>query len=321
MLRLLFLAFRVLTVLAEDSIIIPATITAGVEFPVSIIFDFSQPGPAYRPWKNWRLYLGDDKEYGHLYPICKFDAFPLPSLGLGDGAAEDRCIDVEPLGQSWYLGSDHIPLNVTSANVIIPKDAGPDGNTYQVQMHTTNDTFLPAGLGWSEHFELDGSDVKAWSPQEQMGPESIWDAIPCSAMQCNRKCKERWFATSTGLGWTNQDYCECVAGCSGVVTENPYYGGGDGCGWEWRWMKSTSIPFSDTATEETTTTDTAQSRGRSSIRTSSEIPSRPTTAITPGPASVVMTTAIPPSSMSEGTRLGAASAIPPVALAILLFLT
>jgi hypothetical protein len=50
----------------------PATVTAGVEFPMSIAFDFDQGEYSIdKQWQNYRVYLSDDEGYyGINWPMC-----------------------------------------------------------------------------------------------------------------------------------------------------------------------------------------------------------------------------------------------------------
>ncbi|ORY13619.1 hypothetical protein BCR34DRAFT_262121 [Clohesyomyces aquaticus] len=204
--------------------------------------------------------------------------------------------------ETGFLG-DRLPLNTTLTNLTIPLESGPNASDYQLYIDGLNGR-SGSLFGPSDDFSLEGSDVSSWSPVELHGALGIYDAMPCSAMQCNRSCKERWVATATRKDgwWSNQEYCECIVECPGVTTENPYYGGGDGCGWEWRIMKeSMSVDSAGVVTGTITSAGNMQT-GATEERSG-------TVTMAPAPALTRTTAAGAPSSTSAGLRLGAASVL------------
>lgn len=67
------LALCIPVVDAIKTVSAPATVTAGVEFPVSIAFDFDEGEYSIdRQWQSYRLYLSNSEAYyGINWPMCK----------------------------------------------------------------------------------------------------------------------------------------------------------------------------------------------------------------------------------------------------------
>lgn len=70
----------------------PATVTAGVEFAVSITFDFDQGEYSVdRQWENYRIYLSDSEGYyGINWPMCtcsSLSQIPLANARLSSNTA------------------------------------------------------------------------------------------------------------------------------------------------------------------------------------------------------------------------------------------
>lgn len=205
-----------------------------------------------------------------------------------------------------YL-SDVLPLNTSSTNIIVPKDAGPRDNTYHIYVFTFNGSFFEdggqeAGLDFSSAFELVDTDVGSYSPDEWSGPKAEYDSIPCSAMQCNRKCKERFYASRTAAFWTNTGYCECLAACPGVTTSHPSEA--EGCSFEWGYMKTAGSERLGSTDVETMSAMTSQSESQTaSSRTGTSLPQATAATTTPMPAAAATSTIVTDPTSGGALRL------------------
>ncbi|RDL31101.1 uncharacterized protein BP5553_09890 [Venustampulla echinocandica] len=174
--------------------------------------------------------------------------------------------------------SPHLPINETTTTINIPKDVGPDGSTYRIQ------AWYAQTFEWSDYITLTGSTLANWSAVEPIGMK-LWDAVPCSAMNCFRQCNEKNHAAhKEGTWWTNTILCSCLRKCPGVDTTNPYYGGGDGCGWEWR--------IEDEEATQTLISTSAKPTGTATFISSSISP-HSSSSHTTAPAPEVLETATP----------------------------
>ncbi|KAF2107325.1 hypothetical protein BDV96DRAFT_653916 [Lophiotrema nucula] len=260
--------------LAFDSASLPATVTAGDEFPVTVAVD-----PETQPYKNWqdyRVYLSDyESYYGVNYPFC-------------------------------FL-SDILSFEDLTSNAVIPKDAVPDGDTYALLLHEFNQTWQPdqeSGLAYSEQFTVTGSNIKAYSEEEWAGPNQIFVDLPCSALDCSRKCKEKTLATKTAAFWTYSDYCACVAKCPGVVTEGAYEGHyADGCGSDWERLKSGGTASATSTSDSTQASSASFETTESAVTTDSTTPARSRATTTPAGAVTATTNANSPSSTGAAAHL------------------
>ena len=194
------------------------------------------------------------------------------------------------------------------------KGVGPSGKTYHLRAHTFNTTKPRSmdtahGFETSGSFELKGTDVEAWSPQEWKGPAWEFDSVPCSAMQCSRKCKESAYSTTTMRGITYEDYCLCLAKCPGVTTDTPNWG--DGCGFAWRYNLKTETQTSSTPVSVSPRTSTpAEGPSATTTDQSAESTRQQSTAVMT--TSVASTAAV--TSLSQPVSTGAANSAIPAAI-------
>ena len=196
--------------------------------------------------------------------------------------------------------SDILSFEDLTVEAVIPKDVVPDGDTYAIVLFEFNQTWQPdqeAGLAYSDKFSVMGSALQAYSEEEWAGPNQIFDDLPCSALDCSRKCKEKTLATKTAAFWTISDYCACLANCPGVVTEGAYEGRyADGCGSEWERLKNGGTASSTTITQSTQTTNAFAETSESPPTTYASTQAQSVTTTTPTPAITATITSSRPNS-------------------------
>jgi hypothetical protein len=142
---------------------------------------------------------------------------------------------VNPVSQANHSNTSSMPLtaktgylknmtssDITTLNLTIPANFGPNGNLYSISTRDLSDSDTAASYVFSNAFNLTGATGNYSAYENKLNGAPLWDAnsLPCDAYDCARNCAQDGFPKDMIAGSDASNTMRaCIMKCPGVQAE------------------------------------------------------------------------------------------------------
>jgi hypothetical protein len=112
--------------------------------------------------------------------------------------------------------------DITTLNLTIPANFGPNGNLYSISTRDLSDSDTAASYIFSNAFNLTGATGNYSAYENKLNGAPLWDAnsLPCDAYDCARNCAQDGFPKDMIAGSDASNTMRaCIMKCPGVQAE------------------------------------------------------------------------------------------------------